>query len=70
MKLKSKIKINGKDVLEVEFCYFFGLFKKVRKYESQKECPTGYWDWLELPDRKILDGIAIGSAQLDAWNRL
>ncbi len=46
----------------------FLLWTKERKFEAQREYPTGYWEWLELPNRRLVCDAT--SFQLDAWNRL
>lgn len=66
MKMISKEVINDKTVITVETRGLLG--RKQRSFEAQREIPKGYWDWLELPNRKLVpDGL---SFQLDAWNRL
>jgi len=66
MKMISKEIINNKTVITTESKGFFR--KKIRQFEATREYPKGYWNWLELPNRKIIYGIL--TFQLDAWNRL
>ena len=66
MRMISKETIENKTVIRVESKWL--IFKKVRSFEAQREFPPSYWDWLELPDRKLVPMHI--SFQLDAWNRL
>lgn len=66
MRMISKETVEGKIVIRTESKKL--IFKKVRSFEAQREFPPGYWDWLELPDRKLVPSHT--SFQLDAWNRL
>ena len=66
MRMISKEIQNGKDVITTESEFLF--WKRIRVFEAQTEYPHGYWDWLELPNHKLVDdGI---SFQLNAWNKL
>ena len=66
MKMISKEVIDGKTVLTTETKGFFR--KKIQQFEAQREYPKGYWDWLELPNREMINDVL--SFQLDAWNKL
>lgn len=63
--LKKEV-INGKTVITVEQEWF--VFKIVNQFEAQEEMPKGYWEWLKLPNRSLVEDSL--SFQLDAWNRL
>ena len=65
MKMINKEVINGKTVITVEIKSLFR--KKIIKFEAQKQIVSGYWDWLELPNKIIVPDRM--SFQLDAWNR-
>ena len=58
--------IGNKTVITTESNFLF--FKKIRKFEAQKEGYMGCWDWLELPGHKLI-GDCLRS-QLDTWNKL
>ena len=57
---------NGKTIITTETKRLI-LKPKVRSFIATEEYPTGYWNWLELPD-KTLVGDRL-SFQLDAWMR-
>jgi len=43
------------------------LWPKIRKFECQRQIAPSFWEWLELPERKLVsDSI---SFQLDVWVR-
>ncbi len=46
---------------------FLFFWKRTRKFVATEEYPTGYWNWLEMDDLKMVPGHL--SFQLDAWNR-
>jgi hypothetical protein len=66
MKFESKEIINGKMVITTSKRFLF--WHVITHYEAQRERPTGYWDWLRLPSRALVDNQK--SFQLDAWNRI
>lgn len=66
MKMILKEVIDGKTVITTEYKILF--WKIQRRFEAQRERPKGYWDWLELPDRRIITDAL--SFQLDAWNKI
>jgi len=67
MRLKQKKEVDGNTVLVCENIYLFGLIKREVSFVAGREFPTGYWQWLKLPDRLIVGGPL--SYQLDAWNK-
>lgn len=66
MKMDRKETIDGKTVITTSQSFFI-YWNKIRMFEAQREWPSGYWDWLELPNRTIVPDAL--SFQLDAWNR-
>jgi len=40
---------------------------KVRRFVADKEYPTGYWNWVELPHFTLVGDIL--SFQLDEWTK-
>ncbi len=66
MKLTGKEQVDGKTVLVTSTRRFI-LKPKIRKFIEGRKLCAGYWDWLELPDKKIIPDCL--SFQLDAWNR-
>ncbi len=66
MRMTSRGNINGKVVIltEEKYCLFW---KKKKRFEAQREICPGYWEWLELPDRILVDDRQ--SFQLDAWRK-
>jgi len=66
MKMISKEIQNGKDVITTESKFLF--WKRIHVFEAQTEFLLGCWDWIELPNRKLI-GYTL-SFQLNAWNKL
>ena len=66
MKFEHKEIINGKTVITTSKRFLF--WHIVTQYEAQREFPTGYWNWLKLPNRELTPACI--SYQLDAWNKL
>jgi len=55
-----------RDILVCESRFLF--WKWICKFLATNEFPTGYWEWLQLPDKKKIYSNYL-SFQLDAWNR-
>lgn len=71
----SKKVVNGKSVITTETSMIVKNWWRKnqtittkRSFESQKQYPKGYWTWLELPDKLIVNDAL--SFQLNAWNQL
>ena len=45
---------------------WFVFWKKKRTFTATKEYPTGYWNWLEMPDMTTVPDVSY--FQLCAWN--
>ena len=66
MKLKEKTTDNkGRAVLVCEDRILF--WRRERKFVAQREYPHGFWDWEELPNKRLVPAFL--SFQLDLWNR-
>ena len=66
LRLKGREVVDGETVLVCEVSFLGFWRREVRFVAAQKVC-EGYWEWLRLPDRTIVMGLA--SFQLDAWYR-
>lgn len=66
MRFEHKEEINGKVVITTSKRFLF--WHIITQYEAQREFPSGYWDWLQLPNRNLVNDST--SFQLDAWNKL
>ena len=66
MKMESKEIINGKTVITTSKRFLF--WRIITRYEAQKEYPSGYWEWLKLPNHLMVDDMM--GFQLNKWNKL
>jgi hypothetical protein len=66
MKLKKKTTDEkGRTVLVCDDRVLF--LKRERRFVAQSEIVSGYWRWLELPNKSMVPDTL--SFQLDTWNR-
>lgn len=70
MKAVRILKEPGKPLMTIETeteRWFLGKKLKPikRTFIANKEYPTGYWNWVELPDKKIISQ-SLGD-QLNVW---
>jgi len=66
MRLKKKTSDDkGRTVLVCEERILF--FRRERRFVAQSAYSGRYWEWLELPNKKMVHDQL--SFQLDAWNR-
>ena len=67
MKMTKREVVNGKIIITTERKFLW--FKIIEQFEAlEKEFPPGYWQWLKLPDRTLVNDSL--SFQLDVWNKI
>jgi hypothetical protein len=63
MRAKNIEIADGKITITVETKIFF--WKKETRYLSAEKMYSGYWNWLQLPDKNIVPDLM--THQLNAW---
>ena len=66
MKMIERTVVDNHTFITMEQSFLF-FWKRERKFVADKEWPSGYWNWLEMPNLTLVPSTL--SFQLDAWNR-
>jgi len=61
--INKEINNEGNIVLTCQKSYLFGLIKKEIKFIAVREICDGYYDWLKLPNKTLVNDIT--SFELD-----